>query len=315
MSISSNDRAALMCCRAEGSEFAGTAGEPPAEDAVDMSLPAMERYKTRDELEAFYDTDYDTLMRDIKDLGDAVKEQLGGCSIYFVGMMGAGKTTLANMLSATIKYCPLDLDELIKDIYGNTPAEIIAGSGEEWLRTLETDVLKELAAFTSTVVATGGGVVKKLQNWGYMTQAITIYLEGEPELLTARVLKDGVENRPLLARKEGETGDPYDLTLSKLKIIMDDRRKFYENADITIPLQWSTAEEDKLRSAPPIIVLHRCLCELKQRMDEKKAEMEDKRSAQYEVVDNTKTAKEVATARLAANQQAEETTNAIDAEE
>lgn len=61
---------------------------------------------------------------------------------------------------------------------------------------------QELAAFTSTVVATGGGVVKKLQNWGYMTQAITIYLEGEPELLTARVLKDGVENRPLLARKE-----------------------------------------------------------------------------------------------------------------
>lgn len=55
-----------MCCRAEGSEFAGTAGEPAAENAVDMSLPAMERYKTRDELEAFYDTDYDTLMRDIK---------------------------------------------------------------------------------------------------------------------------------------------------------------------------------------------------------------------------------------------------------
>lgn len=42
-----------------------------------------------------------------------MKEQLGGCSIYFVGMMGAGKTTLANMLSATIKYCPLDLDDLV----------------------------------------------------------------------------------------------------------------------------------------------------------------------------------------------------------
>lgn len=34
----------------------------------------------------------------------------------------------------------------IKDIYGNTPAEIVAGSGEEWLRTLETDVLKVIVA-------------------------------------------------------------------------------------------------------------------------------------------------------------------------
>lgn len=54
-------------------------------------------------------------------------------------------------------------------------------------------------AFKSTVVSTGGGAVLRRLNWGYMQHGIVIWLQGSPELLAHRALKDDLSQRPLLS--------------------------------------------------------------------------------------------------------------------
>lgn len=47
-------------------------------------------------------------------------------------------------------------------------------------------------------------------NWGHMTHAITIFLDGRPTLLAARLLADGTDSRPLVAAKEVPPTPPWD---------------------------------------------------------------------------------------------------------
>lgn len=42
-----------------------------------------------------------------------VKEQLGGTSLYLVGMMGSGKSTVGKLLSQALGYYFFDLDSLV----------------------------------------------------------------------------------------------------------------------------------------------------------------------------------------------------------
>ncbi len=43
-----------------------------------------------------------------------VKEQLGGTSIYLVGMMGSGKSTVGRLLAAALQYCFFDSDVIVR---------------------------------------------------------------------------------------------------------------------------------------------------------------------------------------------------------
>jgi len=51
-------------------------------------------------------------------LAAAVKEQLGGTSIYLVGMMGSGKSTVGKLLSAALGYYFFDSDSLVRAPFG-----------------------------------------------------------------------------------------------------------------------------------------------------------------------------------------------------
>jgi shikimate kinase len=47
--------------------------------------------------------DFDLLSQKISDLQQEVSDELKGCSIYLIGMMGSGKSTLGKMLANTLK--------------------------------------------------------------------------------------------------------------------------------------------------------------------------------------------------------------------
>ncbi len=47
-----------------------------------------------------------------------MKEQLGGTSIYLVGMMGSGKSTVGKLLSAALGYYFFDSDSLVRAPFG-----------------------------------------------------------------------------------------------------------------------------------------------------------------------------------------------------
>ena len=142
---------------------------------------------------------YAELTAAIETAAAAAQEGLQGTSVYLVGMMGSGKTTVGKLISQALGYCYFDTDALIEQLAGKTIPEIFADDGEDDFRAIETQVLQELAPFKNCIISTGGGAPTKGVNWGHMQGGISVFLNGSPALLARRVMRDGTENRPLLA--------------------------------------------------------------------------------------------------------------------
>ena len=161
-----------------------------------------------------------------------LRQRLGGRSLYLVGMMGSGKTSTGRPLAARLGYGFVDADAVIEQVAGCTISEIFERDGEEDFRTLETQVLRSISERHSLVVATGGGVVTRSENWGMMHQGIVIWLDVERRQLLERLRNDSTQ-RPLLM-----TADPAE-TLDE---ILKQRRPLYDEADLTVVIESETAD-------------------------------------------------------------------------
>jgi shikimate kinase len=81
-------------------------------------------------------------------------------TVFLVGFMGAGKTSVGRALSRRLGLPFEDLDDRIQGREGKTIAQIFRESGEAEFRKAETAALRELLAelhSSSRVVALGGG--------------------------------------------------------------------------------------------------------------------------------------------------------------
>jgi len=85
-------------------------------------------------------------------------------NIALIGMAGCGKTTVGTELARRLGRKFVDMDEEIVKRAGKSIPDIFAGEGEEAFRSLETQVLRELAPQSALVIATGGGVVTRERN-------------------------------------------------------------------------------------------------------------------------------------------------------
>lgn len=84
--------------------------------------------------------------------------------VFFVGFMGAGKTSVARRLARTCAMAAVDMDTYLERREGKRVAEIFDESGEEGFRAIETSVLEELAAKEPSLISCGGGVVLRPEN-------------------------------------------------------------------------------------------------------------------------------------------------------
>ena len=116
-----------------------------------------------------------------------LKQRLGGRNLFLVGMMGCGKTSTGRPLAERLGYGFVDADAVIEQVAGCTISEIFERDGEEEFRTLETQVMRSISERHSLVVATGGGVVTRTENWGMMHQGIVIWLDVERRQLLQRL--------------------------------------------------------------------------------------------------------------------------------
>ena len=161
-----------------------------------------------------------------------LRQRLGGRSLYLVGMMGSGKTSTGRPLAERLGYGFVDADAVIEQVAGCTISEIFERDGEEEFRSLETQVMRSISERHSLVVATGGGVVTRTENWGLMHQGIVIWLDVERRQLLQRLQSDTTQ-RPLLM-----TGDPAE-TLDE---ILKQRRPLYDEADLTVVIESESAD-------------------------------------------------------------------------
>ena len=117
--------------------------------------------------------------------------------VYLVGFMGSGKSTVGEILANKLGAFFVDLDRFIEETVGVEISEIFSEYGEEHFREVESYVLNEVAASPDpSVVATGGGIVLKEDNWRVMEESgVTIHLHASIDTLWNRV--SGTNNRPL----------------------------------------------------------------------------------------------------------------------
>lgn len=96
-------------------------------------------------------------------------------NIVLIGMPGAGKTSLGRKLSKLTGKVFVDSDLEIKRIYKKAPSQIIKEESEEKFRKLETELLEKISKEKNQVIATGGGVVTRAENYKNLKKNSIIY--------------------------------------------------------------------------------------------------------------------------------------------
>lgn len=146
-------------------------------------------------------------------------------SIFLVGLMGAGKTTVGKLLAKYLDKTFVDADHEIEARTGVKIPVIFEIEGEAGFRRREEAAIADLAGRPNIVLGTGGGAILSAHTRELLrTQGTVVYLRGTPEQLYERTRHD--KNRPLL-----QTGDP----LAKLRELFVQRDPLYrEVADLVV---------------------------------------------------------------------------------
>lgn len=124
--------------------------------------------------------------------------------LFLVGYMGCGKSTLGRTVSRITGIPFIDLDLYIEGRYHRSVRDLYAEMGEDGFRTIERNMLWEVADFEDVIVACGGGTPCFFDNMDLMNaKGLTIFLDAPVEILFSR-LKRGRMKRPLIASKSDD---------------------------------------------------------------------------------------------------------------
>ena len=103
-------------------------------------------------------------------------------NIFFVGLMGAGKTTIGKLLAKKLKKTFYDTDHEIEKKLGVKVSVIFELEGEEGFRKRETQMIDELTQKKDIILATGGGAVLSEENRRLLKErGKVIYLNAKPQ--------------------------------------------------------------------------------------------------------------------------------------
>lgn len=117
-------------------------------------------------------------------------------TIFLIGMMGSGKSTVGAQLATSLVLPFLDTDVAIEKKEGKSIQQIFEQEGEVYFRLLEQRFLQNLTSEVS-VVACGGGMPCFFNNMELLqSKGIVVCLEAPPALLHHRIKAE--QHRPKL---------------------------------------------------------------------------------------------------------------------
>ncbi|WKZ82819.1 MAG: shikimate kinase [Acidimicrobiia bacterium] len=138
-------------------------------------------------------------------------------TLWLVGMMGVGKSTVGPIVAETLGREFVDTDEEVEHRSGMSVAEWVRHDLAGF-RSLEDEVVEELAG-GPLAVACGGGVILSGKSRRLMRRSgMVVWLVAPLDVLVARL--GSAEDRPLL------TDDP----AVRLRRILGERRRLYRRA-------------------------------------------------------------------------------------
>lgn len=115
-------------------------------------------------------------------------------SVILIGMPGSGKSTLGKILAEKISYEFIDMDKFIENKSGQSIEQLFS-KGENSFRDVESEACVELSRLESTVIATGGGVVKRKENMECFKESTVVFINRPVDKIIEDINK---EERPLL---------------------------------------------------------------------------------------------------------------------
>lgn len=95
-------------------------------------------------------------------------------NVVLIGMPGAGKTSCGRELARLLHRPFVDLDDAIALESGREPSRIITEEGEEAFRRLETEAARRYGGRSGLIVACGGGIVTRAENYDLLHQNGTV---------------------------------------------------------------------------------------------------------------------------------------------
>lgn len=86
-------------------------------------------------------------------------------NIILIGMPGSGKTTVGKRLAQMLNREFIDTDVYIETQKNTTIPKLFEAFGEDGFRMIESDVAECVGKLSGKVIATGGGIVTRLENY------------------------------------------------------------------------------------------------------------------------------------------------------
>jgi shikimate kinase len=155
-------------------------------------------------------------------------------TIIVIGFMGAGKTSVGQLVARALGREFVDTDVLVQRQARMDVNEIFQREGEEGFRRREVAAIDRAIAIPGRVIAVGGGAVLSAENRTALKQAgLLVYLRATPETLAGRLV--GATDRPLL-----------DVTdrVGRIRDLLVARGPVYETAgDLTVDTDQTSPEQ------------------------------------------------------------------------
>ncbi|HMM27680.1 MAG TPA: shikimate kinase [Aggregatilineaceae bacterium] len=129
-------------------------------------------------------------------------------NIVLAGFMGAGKTTVGQIVATRLGWPFVDTDDWVERAAGQPVAAIFAQQGEATFRQMERDACARAAALERHVIATGGGaLLDPATRAAFLAGGLVIGLRAALDTILRRL--DGGVHRPLFNGNRAQLGALY----------------------------------------------------------------------------------------------------------
>ncbi|MGH7575278.1 MAG: shikimate kinase [Longimicrobiales bacterium] len=155
-------------------------------------------------------------------------------TVVMIGFMGAGKTTVGQILARRLGWRFIDIDKEVERSAGMSIADFFHILGEDAFRTMERRVANQLCWETEAVVAPGGGwILRDGALESLPATARVVWLRVTPDEALRRVFGSATE-RPLLRGPK---------PLERARRIMAEREPLYAAADYAVDVDGRDPED------------------------------------------------------------------------
>ena len=159
-------------------------------------------------------------------LNGAIKILIKVCLVLllvFLGYMGAGKSTIGNLISKKLKLKFIDIDNVIEKEANMNIAEIFSKKGENFFRNLEEKItIKSLESSNVVISLGGGGFINEKIKKEVITNNFSFWLNWNNATLLNRIKNS--HKRPIAFCSSDQ----------ELLELIEKRKKIYSDADFEI---------------------------------------------------------------------------------